>query len=206
MRDVVPAPDRSDPPRSTELWQRLLEELDRALDLDAWGRRAKAGTIRQLQNLYAIGERPSYEEFKAYAEALWPNSPRIRERMRGIWRTILRNPSHQFRIMEGWVSFSLLDELAKGLSREYGSHPLSWRVLGVLDRAVDEYRAAAVDDPDLERFLIAHRELRAAMGTLWRFRLSRFGAASVGSWIYADASQVTEEQMSEWARLKKKYR
>jgi hypothetical protein len=170
-----------------------------------WQDQDQAFVVRQLQALYDVGDRPAYVDVKKYLEELWPDQPQLRERVRKVWRTILRNPYHRFRIKEGPATYDLLHGLATRLSREYGSFPLTWRLLGVLDSAWEKYREAAIDDPDFERYLAARRDLRTAMATVYRLRATTFGWASIGAYWHMDLNEVTHEQIEEWSRLRRKY-
>jgi hypothetical protein len=191
--------------RATELWQRLLQEIPEHTDPANWQAADQAFVVRQLQALYAVGDRPGYNEVKDYLEEVWPDQPDLRKRVRTVWRKILRNPYHRFRVSEGPATFDVLDRLATQLSREYGSPPLSWRMLGVLDAVWNAYRDVAIDDPNFERYLAARRDVRAAMEAVSRLRATRHGWASIGAWQYMDINEVSREQIEEWSRLRRTY-
>jgi hypothetical protein len=193
-------------PEATELWQRLLHVLDEYVNVVVWGHPLDhALAVRHLQNLYQVGERPSHDDFKAYLDDLWPHGPGARKAVRGIWRTILRNPHHGFRIKQGEVSLATLDRLATMMAREYGSPPLEWRVLDVLKEAHKRFARVTLEDPDYEAFLFARRDLRSAMRTLARVRELRLGPKSTGNWLELGADEVPPEQLRAWDKLRQRY-
>ena len=192
------------PPEARELWQSLLHALGDLINVAVPHPLDRPKVIRQFQNLYAVGDRPSYQEFKAYLAELWPPWPTTQKWVREIWRTILKNPHHKFRIREGRMTFHLLDSLATELTRRHGSPPLTWRALDVFTDAVREYEQATLDDPDFERYLAARRELLTAMGTLRGIREARHGWEAVGAWWEMD-DMPSHEQVEEWNRLIRRY-
>jgi hypothetical protein len=195
-------------PRSTELWERLLEVFDEHLNVVVWGHPLdRALAIRHLQNLHRVGERPDYEELKAYLDKLWPHAQAARRAVRNIWRTILDDPYHRFRVKprRGDVSLATLDRLATQLAREYGSPPLEWRVLDVLADAYERFARVTIDDPDFEAYLSARRDLTTAMHTLGRVRELRHGYQSTGNWFVAGPDQVPREKAARWRALQRRY-
>ncbi len=190
-------------PPGDELWQRLLLVIDEHVNAAVLHPLDRSRVIRHLQALHRIGERPPYDDFAAFLELLWSPWPTTRKWVRGIWRTILRNPYHRFRIREGDISLATLDRLCNELAREFGLPPLEWRALDVFKAAQDRFAAMAIDYPDLETYLHAERELRTAMATIGRVRELRHGPAATGNWI--KAHDATSVDVQEWARLRRKY-
>jgi hypothetical protein len=198
--------DERERPRATELWQRLLHVFDEHLNVVVWGHPLDhASAVRHLQNSTRSGNARATTS----SRPTWMNSGpthRVPEGcVRGIWRTILRSPHHGFRVKRGEVSLATLDRLATELAREYGSPPLEWRVLDVLNAAHEEFVRVTLEDPDFEAFLSARRDLRSAMRTLARVRELRFGYESTGNWVELWSDQGQPEQLAAWDRLRRRY-
>ncbi len=67
--------------------------------------------------LYAVGQRPTAEEMRAFLAGLWPRqSERQRKRIVGFWERVLKNQEHRFRCLaDGWPwrrPFILLDRIS----------------------------------------------------------------------------------------------
>lgn len=190
-------------PAATELWHFALCRLEDLVNitvphhpLDEWK------VIWLLQDLYAVGERPSYEEFKAYLDELWPLLPGTRRQVREFWRTILRNPHHHFRRIKNVpLRFTVLDWLVE----KHGLRSLDDRLHDVALGAFEDFYRTALADPDLEAWLAARRTLRASIAAISELRRMRLGHRSTGDWFRVSPDTVSLEEMREWNKLKRKY-
>jgi hypothetical protein len=190
-------------PAATELWHLALYRLQELVNITVIHRPLdESKIIWLLQDLYAVGERPSYEEFKAYLAELWPLLPGTRRQVRELWRTILRNPHHHFRrVKDVPLRFTVLDWLV----REHGLRSLDDRLHDVALGAFEDFYRTALANPDLEAWLAARRTLRAAIGALSELRRMRLGHRSTGDWFRVPPDAVSLEEMREWNELKRKY-
>jgi hypothetical protein len=187
-----------------ELWQHTLVAIGEHVNLAVLHPLDDIWIIRHLQNLYAVGERPSYDEVKSYLTKIWPAWPGSQRFVRDIWRTILRNPYHYFRRARkhGRTSLRFLD----GLVQDRGLSPsLDARVRRVLGEAQASFDRIALSDPDLEAFLRARRDLVQAIVTMERLREVRLGNASTGNWVGVPVDEYTDPDAREWSRLRRAY-
>ncbi len=89
-----PAPPR---PVANELWQHSLSWLEESINVSLPHELDVRRMTKVLKGLWAVGERPTYDEFKRYLRRLWPEFPSTQRQVRELWRTIERNPHHRFR-------------------------------------------------------------------------------------------------------------
>jgi hypothetical protein len=185
-----------------ELWQCALDRMGAHVNLAVLHPLDEERLIRQLQSLYSIGERPSYERFKRYLAEIWAAWPSAQRRVRSIWKIILRDPYHRFRkARRGPPSFLFLRRVAN----EEGLTPLEDRVEEVLAEAAAAYSEIAWSSPEVEEFLAARRELLRAIQTVRAVREARLGPGSTGNWIDMSPEDYSAAEAQEWTRLRKRY-
>ena len=86
-----------------------------------------------LRDLYDVGDRPSYEEFSEYLAELWPQHEGAQRTLRDLWRTLLRNPRHRFRLNRPPSRFYTVDRVCRAAELE----PLERRLRRRMGVAVD---------------------------------------------------------------------
>jgi hypothetical protein len=190
-------------PQPTELWHFALHRLQDLVNIVVIHRPLDdPKIISLLQDLYAVGERPSYEEFKAYLDELWPPLPDMRRHVRELWRTILRNPHHDFRrVRDIPIRFTVLDSLVE----EHSLRPLDDRLHEIALVAFEDFYRTALTDPDLEAWLAARRTLHTAIGAISELRRTRLGHRSTGDWFRVSPETVSMQEMRDWINLKRRY-
>lgn len=189
------------PPPATELWHYTLHNIGDRMNLGVPHPLDRRYAIDQLLDLHAVGERPHYDELKAYVDELWRAWPGVRRMVRGVWRTILRNPHHRFRGAKLPSRFATLDMLA----RENGLRPIEDRLADVAALALADFHETATRNPDFESYLQAHQTLEAAISAISRFRDTRLGLRSLGACWETGTRDVSLDEIYEWHRLRRKY-
>jgi hypothetical protein len=196
MSAVAAQPPPSPVPET--LWQHVLhwigEHASSFHPFDEWR------LFGQLQQMHAVGERPTVAEMRAYSERLWPLSPALRRGVCDAWRTILRHPHRRFRVVEargGWGLLSL-----DRLTTEHGLRRLDERLHDVAQEALERFQTVALEDADLETWLSARRDVDRALDAIDRLRGARLGRRAVGEY-YAGESSI--EELYEWRKLKRRY-
>ena len=192
------AAQRAPHPVAETLWQHVLhwigEHANNFHPLDDWR------LVGQLQQMYAVGERPAVTEVKAYTVRLWPGSPALGRHVCDTWKTILRHPHRRFRVVEtrgGWSLLSL-----DRLTTEHGLRSLDDRLLEVAGEALERFHAVALENLDLEAWLAARRDVDRALDAIDRLRRARLGGRAVGA---HDASGASSLDHYEWRKLKRRY-
>ena len=172
---------------SERLWQYGLKWLEDSINLQMPHRPLdERKIVWLLQDLHAVGERPSYESFKAFLGEQWPQAAGARQMARDIWRAILRNPEHRFRRLgRGYREWPLYG--ADLLIEEFGIGPsLEDRVDTVLRGAVDDFLAVAYLNPEVDAYKQARQAAEAALRNVRNVRRLRFGKAACGEWFFDD--------------------
>jgi len=118
-----------------------------------------------LRDLHDLGERPSYVEFTAYLKDLWPEHPGTQKTFRDLWRRLLRNPHHQFRLRQAPVRFYTVDRVCRAAELESLEDRLRRRITAAADAALD------ARDEEGEREL--QRELEASVEAIKDLRKLR---------------------------------
>lgn len=164
------------------LWQHVLDTYREVPDgtggcFDRLHPFAPVFVIRDLQALRDLGEEPSVEEFRRYFRAIRHDFGDRERKVVDIWKRLLRNPAHQFRVIR--EQHAELDPepytLAERILAEEGLTPsVPERIeAGLHQRAHD--LVAAADRGTREEYDQAFRRLRWALETVRQLRRTHFG-------------------------------
>lgn len=129
-----------------------------------------------LQDLYALGERPSVDELRAFARQIWSDWGSSEKRLVEIWKLISRNPDHRFRRLKGieWRDQPFFK--VEYIIKENGLTGLSERLGEVACTALHELVAAS-ESGDRASYEAKREAVRRATNSVDRLRRLRFGSS-----------------------------
>lgn len=167
-----PAPPR---PVANELWQHSLSWLEESINVSLPHELDVRRMTKVLKGLWAVGERPTYDEFKRYLRRLWPEFPSTQRQVRELWRTIERNPHHRFRrITRHDEPLHIVDLVCE----RHQLRPPEVRLRSVAALALEAVQdTAATADP--ARHAAARAELDATLAAIEQLRRLRHGARAL---------------------------
>lgn len=169
-----PAPPR---PVANELWQHSLYWLEESppINVSLPHELDVRRMTKVLKGLWAVGERPTYDEFKRYLRRLWPEFPSTQRQVRELWRTIERNPHHRFRrITRHDEPLHIVDLVCE----RHQLRPPEVRLRSVAALALEAVQdTAATADP--ARHAAARAELDATLAAIEQLRRLRHGARAL---------------------------
>lgn len=131
-----------------ELWKlaiRACGELINVGNVHPSDEKLLAATFLEL---YLVGERPSLPEVETFLKELWPAQPEYNRRaILEIWRKLIRNPQHRFRVLRrNWPwrqPFYVLD----GICQREGLEPVGERLARQVGVGAENYRKAVEAAP-----------------------------------------------------------